>query len=411
MSWDDFGGDPAPGNAVDVKLLGDSLGVTADAARNAHDRLKRLDDGVDDAIWRGKSAVAFKESIKEAPEHLAKLHESFASAAEALHGYAGSLGDLQQRACTLLPQLEAAKGDATTAQTSHDSAPPEQQAGAQTAVDQAKSHLGQLTTQVQQIRDDRKTAETTAVGQLQTAHDQGIKNESWWHHALHSLASIAEFIGFVLAVIAIIVVVVVLIMTPGGWVALLAAFEAAGNLFVISSAFALGAVALKATNKATGGEEEAGWGRLAWDGAIAAVGVWGGSLVEGLAEFGRYAKVTSVGSGYLAEASLGLQQVPLLVEGDGIILATVANVPVVRVTLTPVELFTVSTAHAADLSNVLDVGLSLYAVGDYEHNNPGIADPILLGAAAAVPEAAPALSLGVGIGNKVDDVLSSLGID
>jgi len=121
--------------------------------------------------------------------------------------------------------------------------------------------------------------------------------------------------------------------------------------------------------------------------------------------------VTSLGSGYLAESSRGLAQVSGLVEGDGFVMAAVANVPAIRVTFTPVELFSVSTAHAADLSNVLDVSLGLYAIGDYEHNHPGIADPILLGTALAVPGAAPALALGVGVGNKVDEVLSGLGIE
>lgn len=410
MSWDDFGGDPAPGNASDATALGDSFGSTADAAQAAHDRLKRLDDGVDDAIWKGDSADAFKESIKKAPEHLAKLHESYASAAEALHGYAGSLVELQRQACTLLPQLESAKGQADTAQSTHDSAPPEQQGSAQTTVDQAKTYLGNLTTQVQQIREDHKKAEDRAIGRLETAHDQGIKNDSWWQHALHRLADIADYVAFALAVIAIVIVVCVLLTNPLGWAGLAAAFGAASGWFLASTAAAAVAVGAKWALLASG-DDEYSWKRLSFDTALCVVGFLGAGPLKGVGKFGSFTKVTSAGAGYLEESTTSLARFTTVIESEGFTLTRVLDTPVTVVTRTPVELFVAQTKHVGEFSQAFDKTVGLFTIGDYQNSHPDEADPVLLESALLVPGAAPALALGVGFGHGVDKVLGRLGIE
>ncbi|MGH8906310.1 MAG: WXG100 family type VII secretion target [Egibacteraceae bacterium] len=62
--------------------------------------LKGLRDQLDDTVWRGEAADAFRQRIDELPPKLDKLHASYEKASQALGAYGKTLTDLQARAAT-----------------------------------------------------------------------------------------------------------------------------------------------------------------------------------------------------------------------------------------------------------------------------------------------------------------------
>ena len=76
VNWEVVGGDPAPGEPDAYFELARALGATASNAEDAHRRLRAIGDQVDESIWRGEAADAFREKIGELPDKLKQLFEA-----------------------------------------------------------------------------------------------------------------------------------------------------------------------------------------------------------------------------------------------------------------------------------------------------------------------------------------------
>jgi uncharacterized protein YukE len=100
--WELVGGDPAPGDPCAYETLSGFFGETADNAEQVNCWLRGLARGVDDTIWRGDAANAFREDIDELPKKLDKLYLSYHEASEALRCYGVRLRELQGEADTEL---------------------------------------------------------------------------------------------------------------------------------------------------------------------------------------------------------------------------------------------------------------------------------------------------------------------
>jgi uncharacterized protein YukE len=275
--WELVGGDPAPGEPAAYAELAQQLGRTAEAAGEAHEQLKKIQDQVDNAIWRGKTADTFRERIEELPEKLEKLHASYDKASSALREYGTKLREFQTRAAAIVGDAGRAHQDEAAEQTRLDQAraldPATPTTVQEDAVEAARQRLRSARDQIDQIREERQGAESHALAGLDDAGDLGIHNKSWLVKTLRAIADAAEFVSIVLAVLAIAVVVVVLLTNPVGWATLGAALAAAGPLFSAATEFAVAGFIFKVAAKGIG-DDDLTWGELGKDGAIL-FGTWG----------------------------------------------------------------------------------------------------------------------------------------
>ncbi|MGH8999720.1 MAG: WXG100 family type VII secretion target [Acidimicrobiia bacterium] len=67
--------------------LAEYFAGTAANAQEACSRLRRLADGVDDAIWKDEAADVFRDDVGKLPGHLDKLYESYDLASQGLRTY------------------------------------------------------------------------------------------------------------------------------------------------------------------------------------------------------------------------------------------------------------------------------------------------------------------------------------
>ncbi len=61
LTWDAVGGNPAPGQPEAFDALARKFSAIASDAADAKSKLDRFGRGVDDSVWRGNTAGAFKE--------------------------------------------------------------------------------------------------------------------------------------------------------------------------------------------------------------------------------------------------------------------------------------------------------------------------------------------------------------
>jgi uncharacterized protein YukE len=282
-NWGLVGGDPAPGDPVAYDQLAGALRRTADNAANSHKRLSDLKESVDDSIWKGKAADAFREQIGKLPKDLEKLFESYGAAADAMAEYGWTLKALQTEADGMVDAAERAQAeedvhrqalnDALAVEPATPTVPYDE------AMEQARRRIREAKIGIDAIRERRQGAETKAIDGLGHAGDIGIHNKSWLQRRLADLAEAAEFVAFALAVIAIVVVVVVLLTNPAGWAALSAALAAAAPLFTwstVASAVALGAKFMGMRS----GDQDVTWGELGWPALWLGVSFGAGHLLK-----------------------------------------------------------------------------------------------------------------------------------
>ncbi|MEV6830908.1 putative T7SS-secreted protein [Amycolatopsis sp. NPDC051102] len=121
MSARDFpalGFDPAPGDLDGITdLAGKYRAVGGDLAE-ADDSLRRIVRK--QGIWQGEASDAFARRIGPLPGYLDDAAKSMGQAAEALEGWAQSLGELQKRAADLEARAEAAARAAEQARANPD---------------------------------------------------------------------------------------------------------------------------------------------------------------------------------------------------------------------------------------------------------------------------------------------------
>ncbi len=273
------GGDPAPGEPEAFEGLARAWSATADDAGDAHATLRRLAEAVDDSVWRGEAAEAFREKIGELPPRLAKLHESYSTASQAAGVYAGVLRGLQAQAPGLAGQAQQARADEEAAQRSRDRAVAQDPAASTVAYDEAiataRVRLRAAQTGVGRVREEREAAERALVGRLGEAGAQGIQNDRWGGLIgfLKDVGEALEALAVVITIVAIIVVLVVLLTNPAGWAALAAAFAAAGPLFTAAGVLGGIAVGTKAARWTLGDSTVSGKGLLLDIGLMATGGV------------------------------------------------------------------------------------------------------------------------------------------
>ncbi|HEX6595711.1 MAG TPA: hypothetical protein VF045_02170 [Acidimicrobiales bacterium] len=240
LTWEALGGDPAPGDAGAVDRLAERFSSIADDAADARRRLDRFRQGVDDSIWRGESARAFKDEIGKLPPRLGKLHQSYATAAEGMAAYARSLRALQDEARTALAQARGAERDAEAHERSRDLVQAADPGGPTIVHDEAiaaaRARLAATGDRVDAIRGRRRAAESAAIAKLEQAQDQGIPNDPPWKRVWNAIdkwvddhADILKKISGVLKAVAAVAGVISLIPGLGvvfGPIALLAAGSA-----------------------------------------------------------------------------------------------------------------------------------------------------------------------------------------
>ncbi|MBE8520572.1 hypothetical protein ILP97_24310 [Amycolatopsis sp. H6(2020)] len=121
MSARDFpalGFDPAPGDLDGVIDLAGKYRAVGDNLTEADDSLRRIVRK--QGIWQGEASEAFARRIGPLPEYLDGAAKSMSRAADALEGWAQSLGDLQKRAADLEARAEAAARAAEQARANPD---------------------------------------------------------------------------------------------------------------------------------------------------------------------------------------------------------------------------------------------------------------------------------------------------
>jgi uncharacterized protein YukE len=239
---------------------------------------------VDSSIWRGDAAEAFVDEIGKLPSQLEKLHSSYSSASLCMRAYGTSLADLRLRAavaCRAGVEAESAESSAQGARAgavaadSHlraaalPDAPPVPAAdfsGHDSAIVAARGRIAAAREELRRVGDERKTAEAVCVGALRDASAEGIRNDSWWRHALVAtlkfVGSVCRVVAIVLLIVAVIVVILVTIVLFASGLGLLAAFLAGCAMVstIMAVATALQAIAL-ATDAGlkTMGESDRSW--------------------------------------------------------------------------------------------------------------------------------------------------------
>lgn len=248
--WDLVGGNPAPGEHEEASSLGGLFDDVADIANGAKASLIGIRDQTSGAIWTGEAAREFQQRIEELPEHLDKLHDSYATAASALRTFGSDLDALQDRATTELNLAVEADAEVTRLQQQQDeasraaaSAPPGQAVASpsyDSDIQEARNRLTSARSQVQDIRDDMTGAEDRCIEGLERGQDQGMRNQSPWAAFCEIVGNVLDFLAMVLMIIAIVIVVLLVCFTPLGLFAALAFIGPLMALCTALSAISLG---------------------------------------------------------------------------------------------------------------------------------------------------------------------------
>jgi uncharacterized protein YukE len=168
--WGLLGGNPAPGDPNGVRTVARDFGSVADDAEECHRQLTRIRDDWRGAIWKGRAADAFRGSIDDLPEDLAKLFASYGIASDALKTYAGNLESAQDQARTALGRAEGAAAEKGRAEADERRA-----AGDRGAAERSYSSLGLQYTAKRGLYEARRLA-VLRTGQpdpgLQAAYDE-----------------------------------------------------------------------------------------------------------------------------------------------------------------------------------------------------------------------------------------------
>ena len=191
LRWEAVGANPLPGDPRAFGELAQSFSETAGNAGEARARLQRLAGAVDETIWRGGAADAFRSKVTELPPRLAKLSESYTAASEGLADYGRILGELQDRARTIQAEAEAAQADHDVQARQRDESQARDPVAPTThyaaAIADAQKRLGDARNRMDDLLDQRRAAERAAIAKLERAHDLGIRNDPWYKRAWRSL--------------------------------------------------------------------------------------------------------------------------------------------------------------------------------------------------------------------------------
>lgn len=230
----------APGDPGAYGTLSRSFSQTSTDASSILADLRAIGEQAgDESIWMGDAANVFRQEFGKLPSQLEKLAASYDTASQALSEYGATLSSLKTRATRACRDGLAAEGDVSVATAGRDSAVdaaaratsearatnPDAPAvsastgGYDSAIAAARSRINSARAELADVDSDRKSAEQRAADRLHDAHEQGIKNESWWKRALRTTLKVIAVICVIIAIVILIVVVVVFISFA--WSALL----------------------------------------------------------------------------------------------------------------------------------------------------------------------------------------------
>jgi uncharacterized protein YukE len=317
--WELVGGDPTPGDPCAYDSLAGFFAATAENAQQAGGRLRRLVDNADESIWRGTSADVFREDLGKLPGRLDKLWHSYDEAAQALRTYGVSLRQLQAKSDYELHKAVAADAEAAAAVerlTAADmpcgpTGPVMGPAPGPTIgpalgdpTEEARARLAQAREAIEQIRQERENAETTAVSKLDHAGEMGMHNKSRWdritgaiggaleavdslvHKGLRAIGDLADWLAPYITAIGMVLVVATIVaaVVASGGVALPAVLSAtslwaaSGTVFTAAAVTSAVGVGAKIASKRIYNDADLSWGSLGLDAGLAAVSLAGGSM-------------------------------------------------------------------------------------------------------------------------------------
>ncbi|QJY47939.1 hypothetical protein [Pseudonocardia broussonetiae] len=93
--WPALGYDPVPGDPSAVRTAGLTIREAGDRAATLTDRLRSLDGGAGEQVWRGDAADLFRRLLREIGPELTRLTQAHHDASDAVVTYAGALEDAQ----------------------------------------------------------------------------------------------------------------------------------------------------------------------------------------------------------------------------------------------------------------------------------------------------------------------------
>ncbi|MFJ5290048.1 putative T7SS-secreted protein [Streptomyces sp. NPDC088348] len=298
--YPNLGFDPAPGDLETVRLLVAVVGKVAHHGGEAQTHLHKL--GTSDAIWVGKSADAFSDSVANIPPYLKKALGSLSTAHRALSTWESSLSGFQARArrleeegATVARKVSSARDnlDQMPDDVSHMSAKEKEEhekdkKSKQSAYDSASSDLDDVRNRAHALHAEYSSAGDDTSRLIKGAADDAPPKPGWFDRLVHDIGEVLDsvadlltdpnfwaLIGDVLADVAMVLAVVALIcLLPG-------VGEIAGLAMV---SFLVGAGALGAHGLAMAlGSEDVTWKTLAWD----TLGVVAGGASLGGAKLAR----------------------------------------------------------------------------------------------------------------------------
>ncbi|WP_329135373.1 hypothetical protein OG552_21600 [Streptomyces sp. NBC_01476] len=230
----DLDGDPTPGDVYEITAQGRRFQTFAEDIATAQGLLNNA--AKDHALteWNGKAAEAFRGQIGRLPGQLAKLHDSYGAAGDALIAFARAVELEQSAADGALSQARILRGDlaskqaelgraksaaatATAARSKLDHPPaagnvpppdPEKVRQATRNVQQAGAHqnqvagqvagiqaqLAELRTKATRARDNHGTAVDTLRAKLGEASNAGIHNKGFWDKLAEAAAWSWDFL-------------------------------------------------------------------------------------------------------------------------------------------------------------------------------------------------------------------------
>ncbi|MEU6853724.1 WXG100 family type VII secretion target [Actinacidiphila alni] len=265
----DLDSDPTPGDVYEIRAEGRRFQTFADDVATVLSLLNSASKDQALTEWNGKAAEAFRGQIGKLPGQLAKLHESYGAAGDALVTFANSVETEQAAADGALVKARVLRGDlaakqaelgrakdaATAAGTAksrldgtdskgsaqgRDVPPPDPDKVRQAArnVQQANAHqtdvanqvagiqaqLAELRTKAQTAGTHHGTAVDTLAKDLHHASDVGIHNKKWYQKLGDALAKAWNAaLPFIKAFVAIGGILLMFIGGPLAWFVLAAA--------------------------------------------------------------------------------------------------------------------------------------------------------------------------------------------
>lgn len=139
--WDLVGGDPAPGDAQQIRILARDIGVTGELAHEARVQLDGISVDLETCSWEGASAKKFAVSFDGLAPELGQMATSYDGVAYALRVYATRLDEIQHAANQALTRARLAK---------------QRRDVAQGRLDAARRRIGDLNRQLIAVKTDEK---------------------------------------------------------------------------------------------------------------------------------------------------------------------------------------------------------------------------------------------------------------